>query len=119
VAISFGFPGIAAEARRARAVSGDLGAIRASLKGWEHVMTTHQAFVPVNLAEFHAALGEKDRAFYWLEQAYAQHGAAIASTDIGLECLNVEYLFDPIRSDSRFKDLVRRVGLPSVNHHEL
>ena len=111
-AILGGFPEVAEAARRARAVSGDRGAIRAILKGWEHLMVTHQTFSPVNLADVCAALGDKDRAFYWLEQAYAQHNAEIASTDIGLDRLNMEYLLDPIRSDPRFKDLLRRVGLP-------
>src|SRR4029077_18537948 len=99
VAILFGHPEIAATARRARAASGDRGAIRAFLKAWEHLVVTHQAFSPVNVAEVYAALGDKNRAFYWLEQAYAQHNVEIASTDLGLERLNMEYLLDPIRSD--------------------
>lgn len=112
VAILFGYPEIAAAARRARAASDDRGAIRAFLKAWEHLVVTHQAFSPVNVAEVYAALGDKERAFYWLEQAYAQHNVEIASTDLGLERLNMEYLLDPVRSDPRFKDLVHRVGLP-------
>lgn len=111
-AILFGYPEIAQAARRARAAYGDRGVIRAFLKEWEHLVFAHQAFSPVNLAEGYAALGDKDRAFYWLEQAYTQHDAEIASTDPGLERLNMEYLLDPIRPDPRFKDLVRRVGLP-------
>lgn len=112
MAILFGFPEIAAAARSAATVAGDRGAIRASLKGWEHLMTTHQAFIPVNLAEVYAVLGDKDRAFYWLEQAYGRRDIGIASTDLNLERLNMEFLLDPLRSDPRFKDLLRRVGLP-------
>jgi len=114
VGILFGFPEIAAGSRRAGAVSGYRGAIRASLKGWEHLWATHQAFVPVNLASTYATLGDKDRAFYWLEQAYAHHDIGIASTDFGLEKLNTDFLLNPLRSDPRFKDLVRRVGLPEI-----
>jgi hypothetical protein len=116
VSILFGFSQIAAESRRARAVSGDRGrgSLRELLKGWEHLWATHQAFLPVNLAEIYAALGDKDRAFYWLEQAYTYRDIAIASTDLGLSVLNIDFLLSPLRSDLRFKDLVRRVGLPEV-----
>src|SRR5215469_14863713 len=114
VSILFGFPEIAAESRRARAVSGYRGAIRALLKGWEHLWDTRKAFLPVNLAEIYAALGDKDRAFYWLEQAYAHHDIGIASTDVGLQSVNNDFLLDPLRSDPRFKDLLRRVGLPEI-----
>jgi TolB-like protein/DNA-binding winged helix-turn-helix (wHTH) protein len=110
--ILFGFPEIATAMRHARAVSGDRSAILVGLHGWEHLFSTHQVFAPVNLADVYAALGDKEHAFYWLEQAYAQHEATIASTDLGLERLNMEYLLDPLRSDPRFKDLLRRVGLP-------
>jgi len=114
ISIQFGLPQIAAEARQARAVSGYPGAIRASVKGWERMVATRQAFVPVNIAEFYVVLGDKDRAFYWLEQAYAHHDAAIAGAALGLEWLNTEVLLDPLRSDARFKDLLHRVGLPEL-----
>jgi hypothetical protein len=82
------------------------------------MIAAHQLFTPVNLADIYAALGDKERAFYWLEQAYAQHDERFAAGDLGLERLNMEYLLDPLRSDPRFKDLVRRVGLPQVQIDE-
>jgi len=85
------------------------------LKGYEHLWATHQAFFPVNLADVYATLGDRDRAFYWLEQAYAHHDIGIASTDLGLESLNNDFLLNSFRSDPRFKDLVRRVGLPEIS----
>jgi hypothetical protein len=81
-------------------------------KEFEYLEATKQMFVPINLAEVYATLGDKDRAFYWLEQAYSHRDINFASTDLGLYRLNMEFLLDPIRSDPRFKDLVRRVGLP-------
>ncbi|HZB45549.1 MAG TPA: winged helix-turn-helix domain-containing protein [Pyrinomonadaceae bacterium] len=60
---------------------------------------------PAALAYVHIGLGDKDRAFVWLEKAYQEHSNFIAY-------LKVVPVVDPLRSDPRFADLVRRVGLP-------
>lgn len=60
---------------------------------------------PEDIAEFYARLNEKDNAFQWLERAYAEHS-------VGLVRLKEELGFDNLRSDPRYADLVRRVGLP-------
>jgi TolB-like protein/DNA-binding winged helix-turn-helix (wHTH) protein len=49
-------------------------------------------------------MGNKEQAFVWLEKAYAQHSNAMAR-------LKVDPLYDPLRGDPRFQDLLRRVGL--------
>jgi TolB-like protein/DNA-binding winged helix-turn-helix (wHTH) protein/Tfp pilus assembly protein PilF len=48
--------------------------------------------------------GEKDRALELLERAYSDHSNVIAQ-------IKVDPMYDPIRSDPRFKDLLRRAGL--------
>ena len=53
-----------------------------------------------------AALGDRDQAFHWLEQAYAEH-------DTFLTWLRVDPEFDNIRGDARFEDLIRRIGIPT------
>ncbi|PYS56899.1 MAG: hypothetical protein DMF74_27455 [Acidobacteria bacterium] len=53
----------------------------------------------------YAALGDKDQAFAWLEKSVAEHDLIIAR-------LRVDQRFDNPRSDPRFADLVKRVGLP-------
>ena len=58
----------------------------------------------MGLANIYTALGEKDQAFEWLEKAYAE-GAPI------LRSLQTGKLWDPLRSDPRFKDLLHRMGL--------
>ena len=58
------------------------------------------------IALIYVGLGEKDQAFQWLERAYEERNAHMIS-------LKVEPVFDPLRSDPRFANLVRRVGIPS------
>jgi tetratricopeptide (TPR) repeat protein len=58
-----------------------------------------------NIAALYADLGDKDQAFRWLNTAYQER-------DWGLVGLKTNFLFDPIRSDPRFAELVRKVGLP-------
>ena len=60
---------------------------------------------PYEIATLFANLGEKDRAFKWLEAAYQEH-------DLGLLSLKTDFLLDPLRSDPRFAELVKKVGLP-------
>jgi tetratricopeptide (TPR) repeat protein len=54
----------------------------------------------------YTALGEKDRAFAWLEKACEKH-------DFDLCLLNVDPKLDSLRADPRFPQILRRVGLAS------
>ena len=106
----FGMSDGAANMRRGFSLSGYSGAIRELARGTERLQANNEAFLPENLAAAYTALGEKDRAFYWLEQAYEHHDKV--SHDWGLMIVKVDPLLAPLRSDPRFKDLLRRVGLP-------
>jgi TolB-like protein/Flp pilus assembly protein TadD len=57
-----------------------------------------------NLALIYAGLRERDEVFSWLEEAYKQRALFLA-------WINVEPLFDGVRSDPRFVDIVKRIGL--------
>jgi len=56
-------------------------------------------------AWLYANLGDNDQAFTLLEEAYQQHDGVVVY-------LKSDPIWDPIRSDPRFKELIRRVGLP-------
>ena len=57
------------------------------------------------IAALYSDLGDKDHAFQWLNIAYQER-------DNRLRFLKTDFLLDPLRSDSRFAELVRKVGLP-------
>ena len=57
------------------------------------------------IARFYADLGDEEQAFHWLNTAYQEH-------DWLLMGLNTYFQLDPLRSDPRFAELVRKVGLP-------
>jgi len=108
----FGFPEVAARIHRAFVVSGFRGAMREYAKELEYLAATKQVFMPVKVAEVYATLGDKDRAFYWLEQAYSHRELLPASVETPVGDLRFSFLLSPIRSDPRFNDLLRRFGLP-------
>jgi TolB-like protein/Tfp pilus assembly protein PilF len=60
---------------------------------------------PLGFANIYAALGEKDQAFEYLEKAYAERVPFLRG-------LKTSRVWDPLRSDPRFADLLKRVGLP-------
>jgi len=63
--------------------------------------------IPTNImVPAYLAIGDKDRALAWLEKAYERGGGG------GMFSLNAEECYRPLRSDARFQDLMRRVGLP-------
>jgi TolB-like protein/DNA-binding winged helix-turn-helix (wHTH) protein len=106
----FGFPEIAARVHRAFVISGFKAALQDAAKQLEHLQTQNKLFFPMTIAQLYAGIGDKDRAFYWLEQAY-EHRDWIGG-GFGLEMVRLEPMLDPLRSDPRFEDLMRRVGLP-------
>ena len=75
-----------------------LGDLKARLARGDHQTRA------VHLAILCAGLGETEEAFVWLAKAYEER-------DNLLTILRVYPFFDPLRSDPRFNDLMRKVGL--------
>jgi hypothetical protein len=85
----------------AYAQTGETKAARAILKQLEE----GKGYIsPTGLAIIHAALGETEKAFALLERAYSVH-------DQQLIWLGIEGKYLSLRSDPRFSDLMRRIGL--------
>ncbi len=59
---------------------------------------------PADLGMSYAVIGEKERAFSWLEKAYQQHDPALAQ-------LKVDPSVDNLRSDPRYPALLKKLGL--------
>ena len=64
-----------------------------------------QNFVPpICIARVYVGLGEKEEAFFWLNKGYSQNDAQLVD-------LKIDPTFDPLRSDPRYTELLRKIGL--------
>jgi hypothetical protein len=62
------------------------------------------SLIPSVLAWAYAGIGDKKQALAWLEKAYLQHSNALTA-------LKVDPVYDPLRNDPRFQNLLQHVGL--------
>jgi serine/threonine protein kinase/Tfp pilus assembly protein PilF len=58
-----------------------------------------------DIAVIYTGLGQKEKAFQWLQKAFEERSSFLIYS-------KWEPRLDPLRSDSRFQDLLRRIGLP-------
>jgi TolB-like protein/Tfp pilus assembly protein PilF len=87
----------------ARARAGETAEANALLQNLQQ--RAELAYVPAyDFSIIHTALGENEQALAWLQKSYNEH-------DWALVVLGVEPRLDPLRSDSRFRSLLRKVGL--------
>jgi TolB-like protein/DNA-binding winged helix-turn-helix (wHTH) protein/Flp pilus assembly protein TadD len=101
VQLSEGSPTCMANLARAYAASGkrsEAAKLLSDLKRRSNPGYSHAS----EIAVIYAALGDKDQAMTWLEKGYEQRFNPGVLLRPG---------FDPLRSDPRFQDLVRRIGL--------
>jgi eukaryotic-like serine/threonine-protein kinase len=97
----------------AYALSGDHARAREVLSKLKNLSQPH---VPAfSIAMVYAGLADKERTIFWLEKGCEERNAEMIY-------MKVEPVLDPIRSDPRFQDLIRRVGFPRLacaeNHNE-
>jgi hypothetical protein len=65
----------------------------------------HSHVAGVRIARLYAHAGDADRALFWLQKAYE-------AKETPLSHLAVAWDWVQLRSDPRFQDLLRRMGLP-------
>jgi hypothetical protein len=84
--------------------SGYEGVLQSWLEGLNEV--SKRGYVSsYNIAQIQARLGNKLEAYATLEHAYA-------ARDGNLTYLKIDPAFDDLRSDPKFQDLLRKLGLP-------
>ena len=60
---------------------------------------------PINFAIFYMGLGDKDQAFAWLEKVYEERNGRVLGE------VRVNPMFDNLRSDPRYTELLRKINL--------
>jgi serine/threonine-protein kinase len=94
----FRLPGIAA-------AEYSLGNAKESQQALDELIAKHAQDSAYEIAAVYAFRGEKDKAFEWLDHAYQNRSTFM----IFIKWYPV---FDSLRTDSRFKELVRKMNLP-------
>lgn len=84
-------------------ISGEIHQAKNILRELEQ-LSNKRYVSPMNIAWIHAGLRSNDQAFAWLQRAYEERSGWLVH-------LNNEPVFDSLRSDPRFTELARRVGL--------
>ncbi|UCG30680.1 MAG: protein kinase [candidate division WOR-3 bacterium] len=112
--VAKGYPPIVAALGWFFAMSGDRTRARRVLKEL-HEKARKSYVWPFLFAKIHAALGENDKAFEWLEKAYQERDCSLSHllTDESVDC---------IRTDPRFDDLLKKIGLykhKKAMHYEI
>lgn len=106
------------EARQARELSGDVGTIwligyvsaaagrpaKAKEVIDELLALSMDRYIPAHdLAQIYAGFGDKDQVIRWLNKADAERSR-------GMDFLKVNPVFDSVRSDPRFQEIIKRMG---------
>ena len=100
--VSIGAPGYVQRARMYGATGKREEALRIIAEMKER--SKEQYVSPMAFANIYASLGEKDQAFEYLEKAYAERIPVLRG-------MKTSPVWDPLRSDPRFDELLKRIGL--------
>ena len=96
-------PEVVASLGHAYAVAGRTSDAQKALADLDEI-ARERYVLPYFRAAVYTGLGDKDQAFAWLERAFEERHP-------GLVLVNIDPRFDTLRSDPRFADLIRRLGV--------
>jgi len=102
--LSGNHPAITALYGHALALSGDTAGARRALADLRNLSKTRYVSA-LYFAGVYTGLGEKSTALDWLDKAYKERNDRLVY-------LNVDPMADPLRSEPRFQDLMKRLHLP-------
>jgi TolB-like protein/Tfp pilus assembly protein PilF/predicted Ser/Thr protein kinase len=71
----------------------------------EKQLATRRYVDPTSIAYSYASIGDRDQTFQWLEKAYTEKAR-------GLQVVEIVIPLDPFRSDPRYVELLKKMGLP-------
>ena len=84
-----------------------LGHARESQQALDVLIARYGEAVPIAVADVYVWRGELDRAFEWFDRAYARHDRLLAHLH------EMEMVSPVLRRDPRFRELLRKIGLPA------
>jgi serine/threonine protein kinase/tetratricopeptide (TPR) repeat protein len=99
-----GYPDVESRAHRIYTRSGCKGFLLERIRKQSDAQNM-EFYFPFQVAEDYVRLGDKEKAFYWLDRCYNE--------GIGMNFVKLEPAFDDLHSDPRFSDLLKRMGLPN------
>jgi Tfp pilus assembly protein PilF len=76
-------------------------------------LRTKQYVAEINIARVYGGLGDKDKAFEWLEKAVEERNGELVFLGIDAKASEKETWGKSLLHDARFQDLMKRVGLSS------
>lgn len=100
-----GLPWALSALGQAYAQSGDRAAARRVLDNMLAERSRRSYFPALNIAQVHLGLGDRNRALEWLAKAVEERGSRVA-------VLKTNPVYQPLHSDPRFAELLRRMNLP-------
>jgi TolB-like protein/DNA-binding winged helix-turn-helix (wHTH) protein/tetratricopeptide (TPR) repeat protein len=100
----YGYPNLSGPLAKADATAGYRGALGVWAEDLIRLQGKGTPASPTMIAEVYVYLGDRKHAFEWLEKGFKERDGFL----VGLK----DPVWQPLRSDPQFQDLVRRVGLP-------